>query len=82
MKKSVEYSDLERHYIAPSNISPFYNFKRIPRKMKKKLKDFDYILKGQQYSFLDINQKLWFILGFTNPDYKRFLIKKITQQNR
>jgi len=67
----MKYDDLNNHFTAPKIISPFYNFKRIPRKIKKKWKHiFD-------DPYLNINQKMWHILEFTNPNYKRFLIKQI-----
>lgn len=60
-------------FTLPNNISPFYKCKRIPRKMKKKYKTiFD------KYTFLDVNEKLWYLLGYTNPEYKEFLINSLT----
>lgn len=58
----------------PSKISPFYNCKRIPRKMKKKYKS---IL--DKYTFLTVNEKLWYLLGHTNSEYKQFLINTLTK---
>ena len=72
MGVTLKYEDLEKHFTAPKVIS--YNYKRVPRKFKKKWK---HILQGDRYDFLDLNQKLWYILEFTNPNYKRFLIKQI-----
>jgi len=69
----MEYNTLEKHFTAPNKTSYSFNYKRIPRKLKKKNKK---ILNGR-YEFLDMNQKLWFILGITNPNYKKFLIKQI-----
>jgi len=71
----MKYEDLEKHFTAPKVISPFYNYKRVPRKFKKKWK---YIFDNP---YLDINQKLWYILEFTNPDYKRFIIKQIIKND-
>jgi hypothetical protein len=71
----MKYEDLEKHFIAPKTISPFYNCKRVPRKFKKKWK---HILDDE---CLDLNQKLWYILELTNPNYKRFLIKQIIKNN-
>lgn len=70
----IPYEVLEKHFIAPKVISPFFNYKKVPRKLKKKYK---HILQGDRYSFLDLNQKLWYILELVNPNYKRFLIKQI-----
>ena len=74
MKKfKIPYNDLDRHFTSPKVISPFYSGDniRFPRKFKKEWK---HILK---FKFATSNQKLWWILDFTNPNYKRFLIKKI-----
>lgn len=60
-------------FTSPKKISPFYNCKRIPRKLKKKHK---FIL--NKYTFLTVNEKLWYLLGYTNPEYKEFLIDEIT----
>jgi hypothetical protein len=69
----IKYDDLERYFTAPKTISPFYNFNKIPRKLKKKYKNIF------QDKLLDLNQQLWYILELTNPDYKRFLIKQVTK---
>lgn len=63
-------------FTAPKNISPFFDVKRMPRKFKKKHKAL-----LDKYPFLDINQKLWYVLGQTNKDYKDFLISKICNGN-
>lgn len=63
-----------KKFTQPKQISPFYNCKRIPRKIKKKHK---VIL--NKYPFLTVNEKLWYLLGYTNPEYKQFLISKITE---
>ena len=52
---------------------PFYNFKRMPRKLKKRIKK---TLEATG-SFLNINQKLWYLLEFENKAYRDFLISKI-----
>lgn len=69
----MDYHKLEKHFIASKNLK--FDYKRVPRKFKKKWK---HILQDS-YHFLTLNQKLWYILGLTNPDYKRFLIKQITK---
>ena len=66
----ILYEQLEKHFTTPKTIG--FNCKRVPRKFKKKWKS-----ELDTYSFLTLNQKLWYILEFTNPDYKRFLIKQI-----
>lgn len=66
----MNYHSLDKHFTAPKNMS--FNCKRVPRKFKKKWK---HIL--NTYDFLTLNQKLWYIQGLTNPNYNRFLIKKI-----
>lgn len=60
-------------FTPPKTISPYYNCKRIPRKFKKKHKK---IL--NQFPFLEVNQKLWYLLGYTNKEYKQFLINQVT----
>lgn len=74
----MEYKDLDKHFIIPKNFgkTPHFNCKRVPRKFKKRWK---HILCGKRYNFLDINQKLWYIQSLKNPNYNRFLIKKICE---
>jgi hypothetical protein len=52
-----------------------FNCKRMPRKFKKKHK-----ILLNKYPFLTLNQKLWFILGETNKEYRDFLISKIVEK--
>lgn len=76
----ILYENLENHFTTPKGfgeVPHFHNCKRVPRKFKKKWK---HILQGDRYDFLDLGQKLWYILEFTNPDYKRFLIKQICKR--
>jgi hypothetical protein len=64
------------NFTAPKIISPFYCYKRVPRKFKKKWKHiFD-------DPYLDINQKCWYILEFTNPQYKQFIINQIIEHEK
>lgn len=58
------------NFIAPHQIG--FNYKRIPRKTKKKYK-----ILLNKYSFLTLNEKMWYILGETNKEYRNFLIKEI-----
>lgn len=63
-------------FTPPKTVSPFYNFKRIPRRKKKKYRE---IL--NRYPFLTLNQKLWMILGEENKEYKQFLITEIIRRD-
>jgi hypothetical protein len=69
----IKYDNLEKYFTRPKQLSPFYNYKKVPRKLKKKYKNIF------QDKLLNINQQLWCILELTNPNYKRFLIKKLTE---
>ncbi len=75
----IQYNDLDKHFAAPKKLSPFFNCNRVPRKFKKKWK---HILYSDRYNYMDLNQKLWYIMEFTNLDYKRFLIKKIIENDK
>lgn len=70
---------MRNSFIAPKHVidgsKPMFNdIKRIPRKFKKKHK---YVFSANRYDFLTMEQKMWFILGRTNPQYKLFLINTI-----
>lgn len=69
------YNNLNKRFTSPKSksISPFYNFKRIPRKLKKKVKLFC----GVFYNSLSLNQRLWYYLEKQNINYKCFLIKQV-----
>lgn len=69
----IDYFKLDKHFTSPQRLSPFYTYKRIPRKLKKKVKAYC----GIHYHSHTINQNLWHYLEKKNKDYKRFLIKKI-----
>lgn len=73
-KGGIAWEDLERHFSAPKNTG--FNCKRVPRKFKKQHKEF---LDKTRFDTLTLNQRLWHLLGYINPDYKRFLIKQITK---
>jgi len=60
------------NFTAPKQISPFYNCKRAPRKFKKKYKE-----QLNKYPFLALNEKLWYVLGEANKNYRDFIIKNI-----
>lgn len=61
-------------FTAPKQIG--FNCKRIPRKFKKKHKNL-----LNKYSFLTLNQKLWYILREANKEYSDFLIQQICAKN-
>lgn len=65
-----------RNFTTPKLVSPFYNYTCLPRKTKKRLKE-----KLNRYPFLDLNQKLWMILGEENKEYKQFLITEIIRRD-
>jgi hypothetical protein len=61
-------------FIAPKHLgsTPFYTFKRLPRKKKKELNKII-----PKYSFLTIQQRMWWRLEITNRAYRDFLIQQI-----
>jgi len=61
-------------YTAPKRISPFYTHKRIPRKLKKKVKKYC----GVDYG--EVNSSLWQYMEKDNLEYKWFLISKICKK--
>ena len=71
----MDYTDLDKHFTAPEIISPFYVDIRIPRKLKKKVKAWC----GISWGGLNNREALWYYLESSNPNYKRFLIKKMCQ---
>ncbi len=77
----ISYENLDKHFTAPKRVSLLYEDVRLPRKMKKKLMQrfAQFTKHPEKYSFLKISQKRWWLL--TNEDYKRFLIKKITEKH-
>lgn len=78
MNHNILYDDLEKHFTASRIISLFYNNKRIPRKLKKKVKRFC----GIHWDGLDNGQRLWYYLEYKNYDYKRFIIKMICNNEK
>lgn len=74
MLKNIDYNELEHYFTLPKMASPFYNYRKLPRKKKKMMAKF---LNAKHMEHLTLNQKLWYMLEFTNPNYKRFLIKMI-----
>lgn len=69
----MKYTELDNHFTTPKVISPFYGDVKIPRKLKKKIKEYVGIHWGGQTN----GERLWHYLETQNPTYKRFLIKKI-----
>ena len=65
------YENLDIHFTAPKQIG--FSGIRISRKLKKKVKSFC----GVHWNGLNNGQRLWFYLGNSNNDYRRFLIKKL-----
>lgn len=66
-------------FSAPKNLgkTPFYNFKRLPRKTKKQLNK---AVPKDKYYFLDDKQRMWYYLGMTNQKYRDFLIQEICKR--
>lgn len=58
-------------FTSPKTIG--FNYKRIPRKLKKKNK-----VRMNEFKFLTLNQKMWYIL---NPEHKKFLINEIIRRD-
>lgn len=76
-KSKVTIESLDRRFIAPKTISPFYKYGiRIPRKLKKKVKNYTRI----NYPDKDNSARLWYYMENANPNYKRFLIIKICEK--
>ena len=73
----IPFENLDKYFIAPEVISPFYNEVRIPRKLKKKVKSWC----GDNWYNLTNAQRLWYYLEKSNPNYKRFLIKEVIRRD-
>ena len=72
--REIPYEELDKHFTAPKNLNerPFFSYKRLPRKMKKKLKKLNvpyYLYKG------NINILLWIVM---EENYRRFIIHKLS----
>jgi len=59
-----------KEFQIPKNIRIYSDVKKIPRKLKKKIKKFS----GCHYQDLDNNGKMWYYLEHKNKDYRDFLI--------
>ena len=66
------------NFTAPKRpLSPFYSHNiKIPRKLKKKVKNFC----GIHYDGLDNGVRLWYYLEKSNIKYRNFIIKQICLQ--
>lgn len=73
----MTYTELDNHFTAPEVLSPFYGDIKIPRKLKKKVKKFV----GVHWTDQTNGERLWHYLETQNPNYKRFLIKKICEKD-
>ena len=73
------YAIIQNHFTLPKhkNSEGFYNDKRLPRKLKKKMKKYC----GIHWDLLSLGQRQWMYLGYVNQDYRRFLIKMICNGN-
>ena len=69
--KNILYENLEKAFVTPKKVSPFYDDVKISRKMKKKVK----IYCGVYWNKITNPQRLWYYLDKSNPDYKSFLVK-------
>lgn len=64
-----------KYTLPKRGISPFYrDVKRIPRKLKKKIKFWCWV----HWSGLTNEQRLWYYLEKKNKYYKQYLISKMT----
>lgn len=77
-----KYEKLEQQNVAPISLHThayYHGVKRLPRKFKKRFKKEmpEYLWRSNH---LDLSQQLWYRLNKVNPDYVRFLIKKICEQ--
>lgn len=75
----IPYDELNKHFTHPKNNKWGGEKKRIPRKLKKKMKSIPEIKDELQCDFLTQWQVLWHYLEYSNPNYKRFLIKHVIE---
>ena len=64
---------LDKKFTVPKRLSPFYDIKRVPRKLKRLVKN----CCGVHYNILSYNQRMWYYLGTINNDYKHLIITQI-----
>jgi len=81
-EKEIGWDELDKHFTLPNRTyTPFYKDDiKIPRKLKKKIKS--HFWEKVHWKGLTNAQRLWSYLGITNPNYKRFLIKKILEKDK
>ena len=72
----MKYNELDKHFTASETISPFYGGVRIPRKLKKQVKQWC----GLSWDGNNNGARLWYYMEKSNPNYKRFLIKKVCDE--
>lgn len=70
---------MSQKFFEPKVISPFYNYVRMPRKLKKKINK---MLINKTLHDNDINVKMWYCLSYTNIEYRNFIISKICQNGK
>lgn len=70
----IKYENLEKHFTKGEG--PLYGNVRIPRKLKKRVKQY----MGVHWDGFSNVIRLWDYLGFINPNYKSFLIKEICKK--
>lgn len=75
--KNILYENLEKAFVTPKKVSPFYDDVKIPRKLKKKVK----IYCGVYWKKFTNPQRLWYYLDKSNSKYKRYLIKTMCLYN-
>jgi hypothetical protein len=74
LKGYIKYENLNNHFtLNKKGLSNFSRYNKVPRKLKKKIRNFC----GIFYNSLEPKQRLWWYMEKSKPDYKRFLIKKI-----
>lgn len=70
----IDYYNLDKHFTISKNK---FHCNKLPRKLKKKVKHYC----GVHYDTSTINENYWYYLEL-NPNYKRFLIKKICDNEK
>lgn len=82
LRERYQYNDLDRHFTEPKCL---YVHKKLPRKLKKKIYN---IIDSLGHPLIhtvktyDLNTMMWYLGWISNPDYRRFLIKKIYNEQQ
>lgn len=77
--KKIPYEELDKHFTSAKTFVSSNNI-RLPRKRKKSLNK---IIDSLQWPLpqlvrkYPLDTKLWFMMEYTHPNYKRFLIKQV-----